>query len=1357
MAHSEAHFARRRGGERKGMDPRKALTATSFILILALGGALAVQAATFNVDTTADDATKTACENDAPGDCSLRGAVSRANAAADHDDIIVPAGTYTLSVASPCTFRAIVGENALSLSTVVLCLNSGLRITGADAEETVIQGNKVDKVIAVSALQTVSITGVTVRDGGDSPLTFQSGGGGGILNHGTLTLSDSLVTANDAGNSGGGGIYNVGRLTVLRTLITGNTANGSGGGIFNSGGAGAGFMSVENSTIRDNVSGELGGGVFNHGGGEATVTGSTVSGNSAVSNGGGINNYIASTLIAINSTISGNRADNAGGIDNAFTVHLRNVTITANIAGTLENGRGVGGGVRNQDVATMRLQNTIIAGNTAHNSAPDCFAFAGRNAALTSDGYNLIQNTSRCDIAGDLTGNITGQDARLGLLANNGGLTQTHALAANSPAVDTGNPAAPGSGGFACTAIDQRGFNRLQDGDGNSSGRCDMGAFELAESAVGFSFSGVQPNVAGNSASAYALIYGGGFMPGMTARLTRAGEPDIVGAPVAVSPGGAVAATSFDLTGRPTGPWDVVITNPDGASKTLAGGFTIEASGSPQLWSDVVGPKQVRVGRPARFTLFFGNRGSVDATGVPLRIALLRGFVVKVNAQTTAPPPQAGQVRTDWSQTPLDVLTDGSTTNILLLIPLAPAGFTGTLEFTLDAPAEAVGSSFLIRGAADPPFFQPDLDPQLINDLVAGARTYAQEIYDVSIPSELTPALEQYATNQLRKVVENGRDALVASVGAQSQVYSRAQLAIDLARFGAVLAGAQPPATLSQGEGRRLGTRETLRAAKNAVQEAAKKIYDTIVSLVSPTEAYAQVLPEGESERPKCVGELKTCLGGSGPGGTEVRGIFCCDKGRDCCNEGKKPPFYPVMSKDPNDKVGSQGVGEAQFLVGEDALRYAILFENLETAAAAAQEVVITDQLDSSKVDFATFSLGPISFGDKTVVPPPGLSQYSTSVDLRPANDLIVGIDARLDKSTGIVTWRFTSIDPLTGQFTDDPVAGFLPPNINPPEGDGSVLFTIQPKVTGTPICNHASIVFDVNDPILTPEWCNTIDDTPPSSAVQSLSATQATPDFPVQWTGADQGAGIADYSVFVSTDNGPYVPLLSDTTDLSATFTGAVGHSYAFYSVARDLVGNVEAAPGQPDAITRVAGPAVELCGNCQDDDGDGKIDWRDEECSAAALTIKKGALNTAKPASGNDKISLTGSFAPARIDPSTEGVTLSFLQPGAGAADPDVVLACVQIPPGTPGWKANKTGTLWTFRDARGGPLGDPNSKDMVMIKFNAKKQRYEVTAAITEAEVGALAEGAVSTQLSSGSQGWEKTQAWRLKAKGRQLTTP
>jgi hypothetical protein len=215
-----------------------------------------------------------------------------------------------------------------------------------------------------------------------------------------------------------------------------------------------------------------------------------------------------------------------------------------------------------------------------------------------------------------------------------------------------------------------------------------------------------------------------------------------------------------------------------------------------------------------------------------------------------------------------------------------------------------------------------------------------------------------------------------------------------------------------------------------------------------------------------------------------------------------------------------------------------------------------------------------MTFGDHTVTPGAGVSRYSGGVDLRPEQNLIVVFDAGLDADTGLAQWRLTSVDPETLQFPEDPLAGFLPPNVTQPEGEGSVTFTVEQKaalVSGTEICNEASIVFDVNEPIATPPWCNTIDEDAPTSAVAPLATAQPGPLFEVEWSGTDVHAGVAGYTVYVSEGDGPFEPWLEDTTRTQAVFAGKAGETYAFYSVATDRVGNVEAVPTEADSSTIV------------------------------------------------------------------------------------------------------------------------------------------------------------------------------------------
>jgi len=198
---------------------------------------------------------------------------------------------------------------------------------------------------------------------------------------------------------------------------------------------------------------------------------STVSGNTAVvdgygGDGGGIFVGDQSTAMVRNSTVSGNQAPDGGGIANEESeLTVSSSTITRN---TAQNG----GGVYSGELSTVsQSNNTMIAGNTAP-VAPDC------GGPLTSQGYNLIQQSAGCTITGTTTGNKLGVDPKLGPLANNGGPTLTHALLAGSPAIDAGNPQAPGSGDTTCPPIDQRSVARPQDGNTDGQARCDIGAVE---------------------------------------------------------------------------------------------------------------------------------------------------------------------------------------------------------------------------------------------------------------------------------------------------------------------------------------------------------------------------------------------------------------------------------------------------------------------------------------------------------------------------------------------------------------------------------------------------------------------------------------------------------------------------------------------------------------------------------------------------------------------------------------------------------------------------------------------------------------------------------------------------------------
>jgi RHS repeat-associated protein len=279
-------------------------------------------------------------------------------------------------------------------------------------------------------------------------------------------------------------------------------------------------------------------------------------------------------------------------------------------------------------------------------------------------------------------------------------------------------------------------------------------------------------------------------------------------------------------------------------------------------------------------------------------------------------------------------------------------------------------------------------------------------------------------------------------------------------------------------------------------------------------------------------------------------------------------------SRDPNALSGPAGFGSAGFVRTEQTFPYTVYFANEPTAKGPAAQVIITEQLDPH-LDWSTFQLGDFGFGSVIVQVPAGRSFYHTRLDERSTLGVFVDVTGGLDASTGLVTWTFTALDPATLDIPASPAVGFLPPDDANRDGEGFASYFIRPKaadVTGTTINAQASVVFDTNAPIKTPQVVNTIDTTVPTSSVGALPATTTSPSFTVSWSGSDgAGSGIASFDVFVSDNGGPFQPFQTGTSAPSATFTGQVGHTYAFYSVATSNVGLVQSTPTAAQATTRV------------------------------------------------------------------------------------------------------------------------------------------------------------------------------------------
>jgi hypothetical protein len=254
-------------------------------------------------------------------------------------------------------------------------------------------------------------------------------------------------------------------------------------------------------------------------------------------------------------------------------------------------------------------------------------------------------------------------------------------------------------------------------------------------------------------------------------------------------------------------------------------------------------------------------------------------------------------------------------------------------------------------------------------------------------------------------------------------------------------------------------------------------------------------------------------------------------------------PVNPVRPIDPNEKVGPSGSeGLARYIHPAPRINYTVFFENVDSASAPAETIIVTDRLDDD-LDWSTLTLENVS---------------------HPAVCTTL-----VDSAMRTITWWFRGIN--------------LPPNQKPPEGEGWCRFNIMPKSdlpTGSEIKNYATIIFDVNPPMNTDTVLNTIDAGLPNSLVRALPETTTTGEFAVRWTGQDDylGSGIRCFDIYVKTDAGPYMPWLLGTTDTMATFVGTNESRHYFYSIATDNVGWTETPPDSFDAYTFVNGVAPPL-----------------------------------------------------------------------------------------------------------------------------------------------------------------------------------
>ncbi len=645
----------------------------------------------------------------------------------------------------------------------------------------------------------------------------------------------------------------------------------------------------------------------------------------------------------------------------------------------------------------------------------------------------------------------------------------------------------------------------------------------------------VEPTFGGNSGVVTLYLFGAGLKSTSIAKLKLSGQSDIVADTSYLTDAiGESMLARFNLKNKAIGLYDVVIETPGDSTLTKPACFTIADGERSEPWVSLSGRDRFLLNRWQTFNLNYGNTANVDAVGTVLVYVIndLPGLTVDFPDTKLTLPQGVIELGPDYTRIADSV----------------------AIYYVTDSLTGYLGQNMRVY-----PFYIPFIHAGSSKDVrvkvkLSGAGTLKMSAW------MLDPFWENidFTARQSDPMPTEVRACITA---AAMKYYSTAVI------------GMIPGA-----------------GCYNLVDKIVDPIGHLTPESIQPEDAentwgsWIWNKVSWASSITQCATSFMPGLGQAVGFGIGMAGMVIDMKDGSDANEGcwrkfrkkseSKKDSRGVSSFDPNEIVGPEGYTDDNYISGQGNKSYRIYFENKDTATASALEVFVYDTLDITKFNLSTFSFNTITFGDTTLHIQDYAKEFQVLVDMYPQKDIIVQVHGVIDTLNGAISWDFHSLDRITLELTEDPDLGFLPPNVNYPEGEGNVAFSCKLKETVVHddiITNKASVVFDFNAPLNTNTASNKIDAIVPVSSVTSLNSTQADSSFTVTWSGNDQGCGVMNYSIFVSDNDSAYIVWKAFTANTSDIFNGSVGHNYKFFSIASDSVGLTEAQKLSPEATTTV------------------------------------------------------------------------------------------------------------------------------------------------------------------------------------------
>jgi len=776
---------------------------------------------------------------------------------------------------------------------------------------------------------------------------------------------------------------------------------------------------------------------------------------------------------------------------------------------------------------------------------------------------------------------------------------------------------------------------------------------------------GLSTDKGGNTGLVTVEIAGAWLDPNAIVSLIHADHDEIMAQAVAGDPNETTLTATFNLIGKESGQYTLNVINTDGHEIVSPTPFTIEEGGEPDLWVEIAAREMIRVGRWTTFNVIYGNSGTINANYPYVIVALPHSIEYEVEGDFArfVPGYDEDSVITD-SDTLIvtalgfPTLVPNSTRQVSVKVR---SDIMGYYTFTAAVTDDQAAVYRSVLAASQTLFNDLTLDrvddagyqriqPMLLND---NGYTFPHKDMSDSPPADYLMFWSRDGVWHSAKSLGNGDfiEIMPDNDPANPDINIKNLKNNPYPDWDYWGSYRLPGELISEDElQKRVNTLKDKYGINpgdphnkshymedwcNALCEPGEQLrtfcwgipfalnFDKIngeMKMVTPQQVYDRIKLPGEDtwyERMRKIGHAW-----DGPL-MPLEWIQC---GWPFRREIRKL-FHSISSTTPEDKYGSAGFDPLEtlveererFILAEREMYYKVDFWNKEDATAPAYDVLVEDRLDSN-LDWNSFRFESVGFLKLNVELTP-CQYFNVDIDMRPDDNWIVNVEGTFDSETGTAIWWFRTLDPVTRQTPEDPMAGFLPPITDSGEEIGWIGYTVCPQTgltTGTQIANQAFVEFDhagdLYDHPAPKEgpWINTIDAGAPESHVVSLPEISRGMPVEIEWTGQDDkgGSGIASYDIYVATDRGPFTKWLADTNETSASFSGEAGHTYAFYSVATDNTGNQEDIPSIPDATTSIKGVELVWQGQVSSSQDDGYA-FKNEFQNLAFDVLKVGPSN--------------------------------------------------------------------------------------------------------------------------------------------------